>query len=69
MADEPLNIPFTPVPLQPRHDGWTPDRQAAFIDALAHSGCVDEACRSVGMGRASAYALRARPDAVSFRHA
>lgn len=58
---------FGPVPVRYRHDGWVPDRQQAFIDALAASGCVDEACRAVGMGRSSAYALRRRPDAQAFR--
>ena len=42
---------FTPVPVRPRHDGWTPERQVAFIEALAQCGCVDEACDRVGMGR------------------
>lgn len=60
---------FTPVPIRPRHDGWSADRQVAFIAALAQSGCVDEACRSVGMRRASAYALRTRKDSLSFRAA
>jgi hypothetical protein len=50
-----------------RHDGWTPDKQARFIDALSQSACVEEACRSVGMSRQSAYALRMRPDAQAFR--
>lgn len=58
---------FAPVRLRRRHDGWTPEKQVAFIEALAESGCVDEACKRVGMGRASAYALRARPDAIAFR--
>jgi hypothetical protein len=61
--------PFGPVPRRYRHDGWVPDRQHAFIEALAGSGCVDEACRAVGMSRASAYALRNRPDAQAFRYA
>ena len=60
---------FTPVPLRPRHDGWTPHRQADFIQALAESGCVAEACDRVAMSEASAYRLRARPGAISFRNA
>lgn len=59
--------PFGPVPVRYRHDGWTPDRQLEFIEALAECGCVDEACKAVGMGRASAYALRRRRDAQAFR--
>lgn len=60
---------FTPVPVRPRHDGWTPGRQVAFLHALAECGNVDAACRQVGMSQQSAYALRSRPDAVSFRQA
>ena len=60
---------FTPVPVRRRHDGWTPERQVAFIEALAQCGCVDEACDRVGMGRSSAYELRERDNADSFRAA
>lgn len=62
-------FPFTPVPVRYRHDGWTPGKQVAFIHALAETACVDEACRRVGMSQQSAYTLRTRPDAVSFRQA
>lgn len=58
---------FGPVPLRYRHDGWVPDRQLAFIEALAGCGCVDEAAKSVGMSRTSAYTLRQRADAQAFR--
>jgi hypothetical protein len=60
---------FEPARPRPRFDGWTPNRQAAFIQALAESACVAEACRAVGMSERSAYALRARADAISFRNA
>lgn len=60
---------FEPARPRPRFDGWTPNRQTEFIQALAESGCVEEACRAVGMSAQSAYALRARADAVSFRNA
>jgi hypothetical protein len=60
---------FEPAHPRPRFDGWTPERQAAFIQALAESACVMEACRAVGMSERSAYALRARADAISFRNA
>lgn len=61
------NLAFTPAAGQ-RHraDGWTPDTQANFIRALAAMGSVGRAARAVGMGRASAYRLRERPDAASF---
>ena len=58
---------FVPVPVKPRHDGWHPDKQVKFIEALAECGCVQEALQRVGMGRAAAYALRARPEAIAFR--
>ena len=60
---------FEPAHPRPRFDGWTPERQARFIQALAESACVAEACRAVGMSERSAYALRARADAISFRNA
>lgn len=59
---------FTPVPRQrKRHDGWTPERQTEFIQALAECACIDEACARVGVSRSAAYAFRARADARSFR--
>jgi hypothetical protein len=60
---------FDPVPIHARLDGWTAERQIAFIQCLAESACVAEACRSVKMSKQSAYALRARPEAISFRNA
>ena len=56
----------TPSPAAPsnlpaiRHDGWTPQRQAAFLRALGDTHNVAAAARMVGMSRQSAYALRAR---------
>jgi hypothetical protein len=61
--------PFTPVPRQYRRNGWTPERQAAFIAALADTGCVAKAARRVGMARTRCYALRRGPAAESFRAA
>jgi hypothetical protein len=58
---------YGPVLVRYRHDGWVPDRQLAFIEALAVCGCVDEAAHAVGMSRNSAYALRRRVDAQAFR--
>lgn len=60
---------FTPARPRPRHDGWTPERQVGFIDALAASGCVAEACAAVGMSKTAAYNLRVRPEAQQFRMA
>jgi len=60
---------FDIVPLRNRHDGWTPERQQAFIAALAESGCVTEACQAVGMSSQSAYRLRRDFEAQGFRRA
>ena len=60
-------LAFIPVPLARRRaDGWTAETQANFIRALEAMGSVGKAARAVGMGRASAYRLRDRPDAASF---
>ena len=67
-AENPL-IPFEPVPVRPRRDGWTVEKQIAFIEALAETGIVEEACRRVGMSRTSADNLRRRPCGVHFRRA
>jgi hypothetical protein len=62
--------PFTPVPRQyERHDGWTPERQRGFIEALADTGSVEAACKAVDMSQAGAYNLRRQPGAESFRAA
>ena len=60
---------FTPVRLRYRRDGWTPERQLAFILALSACRCVLEACRRVGVSSESAYRLYPRPDAMDFRRA
>ena len=61
---------FTPVPRQcARHDGWTPERQTAFIEALADTGSVDAACKAVDMSTVGAYHLRRQPGAEEFRAA
>lgn len=57
---------FTPVARKYRSDGWTPERQRAFIEALADTGSVTAAARRVNMASVGAYALRRQPDAESF---
>jgi hypothetical protein len=57
---------FHPVPVGGRKDGWTPGRQAAFIGFLAEKRSVEAACRTVSMGKESAYRLRKRPGAAGF---
>ncbi len=61
-----FDVPFDPVPVAARHDGWTPEKQRGFIDALAACGCVKAAAQHVGMTPKSAYRLRNRADAISF---
>jgi hypothetical protein len=60
---------FAPVPRRYRHDGWTPERQKAFIEALADTGCVRRAARMVNMAQANCYTLRRSPGAEEFRRA
>src|SRR4051812_31894167 len=67
LQDMPLEeLAFAPVPVKPRHDGWTAERQKWFILRLALGGCVTVAARGIGMTRKSAYRLRERPGAESF---
>ncbi|HMO73988.1 MAG TPA: hypothetical protein PKD99_01600 [Sphingopyxis sp.] len=60
---------FTPVPRKYRHDGWTPERQRAFIAALADTGSVSRAAAMVNMAQTNCYTLRRAPGAESFRRA
>ncbi len=60
---------FTPVPRKYRHDGWTPERQRAFIGALANTGSVSRAAAMVNMAQTNCYTLRRAPGAESFRRA
>lgn len=66
-APPPPRIPrFHPVPVGPRRDGWTIERQARFIGMLAQTRSVAAAARAVSMGRESAYRLRKRAGAAGF---
>lgn len=68
--DRPPLPEFTPVPRRHnRHDGWTPERQRAFIEALADTGSVTRAAAQVNIAQANCYALRRAPGAESFRAA
>lgn len=63
-------LDFTPVPRKRnRHDGWTAERQRAFIEALARTGSVSHAANAVNMATEGAYQLRLHPKAESFRKA
>lgn len=60
---------FHPVPLRARADGWSAQRQCAFLAQLYFTGSASAATRAVGMSRASAYRLRQRAGAQGFAHA
>jgi hypothetical protein len=60
---------FNAVPRKYRHDGWTPDRQRAFIEALADTGSVSRAAAQVNMSTYGCYYLRRQPGAENFRRA
>ncbi len=70
-SNQAVTLPaFTPVPRKcARHDGWTPERQQLFMEALADYGSVRAAANSVGMTPEGAYLLRRHPEAHSFRKA
>lgn len=67
LPDEENPFAFDHVRLRFRHDGWTPERQERFIEALAATGCVEDAARAVGKSVSSAYALKTRAEAQPFR--
>ncbi|WP_374944480.1 hypothetical protein [Sphingomonas sp.] len=66
---DPADFEWRPVPRRPRADGWTPDVQRAFIEALADTGLVSAACEAVDMSVASAYRLRRAAGSGGFRSA
>lgn len=49
-----------PTPRRLRHDGWTPERQVVFLETLAATGVVADACRQAGLSCQGAYAFRNR---------
>lgn len=66
-----LTLPtFTPVPrIKDRSNGWKPEVQQRFIEALAETGSVAAACKRLGRANVGAYLLRRHPEAASFRAA
>lgn len=59
-------LDFKPVRLRGRVDGWTPERQRAYVGALARWGSGRIAAQHVGLTPQSAARLCRRPDAASF---
>lgn len=49
-----------------RPDGWTPDRQLRFLDALETTRSVSRAAKAAGMSRNGAYRFRERRDGALF---
>ncbi|MEG3155113.1 hypothetical protein [Sphingomonas sp. RB1R13] len=47
-------------PDRPQDHGWSPFSRRLFLDTLAETGKVGEACEMTGLARAGAYALRNR---------
>lgn len=66
---DPNDFEWRPVPRRPRADGWSPEVQARFVEALADTGLVSAACAAVDMSMGSAYRLRRAAGAESFARA
>lgn len=66
---DPAAYHWVPVLKKRRKDGWSPDKQRAFIEALADCGSVATAAQQVGMSESSAYRLRRSPGAEAFDRA
>ena len=66
---DPAAYDWVPVLKKRRKDGWSPDKQRAFIEALADCGSVATAARAVGMSESTAYRLRRSPGAEAFDRA
>ncbi|WP_422060106.1 hypothetical protein [Sphingopyxis sp.] len=66
---DPAAYNWVPVLKKRRKDGWSPDKQRAFIETLADTGSVATAAQTVGMSESSAYRLRRAPGAEAFDRA
>src|SRR5690242_1041591 len=60
---------FDTAPTRKCHAGWTSERQRRFIEHLAVTGNVGEACAVVGVSSSSAYRLKNKAGAESFSRA
>ncbi len=66
---DPADYRWVPVRRKPRYDGWTEEKQRRFIEALADTGQVGLAARTVGLTRESAYRLRRSAQGAAFARA
>jgi len=57
---------FTPAPTRKRNAGWTAERQRIFIERVALTGNVGEACALAGLSSSSFYRLCQKAGADSF---
>ena len=60
---------FTSAPTRNRRSGWTAERQRTFIERVALTGNIGDACVTVGLSSTSFYNLCRRPGAESFAKA
>lgn len=66
-SELPPDLQFTPVPRQvKRKNGFTPERQRAFILALATCGNVRTACKAINCSNHAMWKLRSAAGAESF---
>jgi hypothetical protein len=61
-----VGLEFTPAPTRKRQAGWTAERQRTFVERVALTGNVGEACALVGLSSTSFYRLCTKPGAHSF---
>ena len=60
---------FTPAPTRKCRAGWTAERQRKFIEQVALTGNIGDACVTVGLSSTSFYNLCKKPGAESFAKA
>ncbi|HEX8622728.1 MAG TPA: hypothetical protein VF718_12230 [Allosphingosinicella sp.] len=68
-GEPPDRLAFEPVPLRHRCDGFTPEKQRAYVEALADCGIAREAAARVGLTEQAIARVRRRSDARSFDRA
>ena len=62
-------LDFEPVPLRYRSDGLTPEKQRAYVEALADTGVAREAAARIGVSEQAISRVRRRRDARAFDRA